>query len=171
MKYEEKIRVHLWDQMILIAFALALFYSVFDSVLYLMEFDVDFIERLLGPDRFEIWSRLTILCLFTFFGAHAQYTINQRKAAEVALRESEKRFRKAVLVALLVSFVFGTVFQIVKVPLLEREIEMVEIPERLAKLVKKEPQHSCRPQVPKPPTILAWWRTPICLISTLVRNF
>ena len=53
--------------------------------------------------------------------------------------ESEKRFRKAVLVALLVSFVFGTVFHIVKVPVLEREMEVVEIPERLAKLVKKEP--------------------------------
>ncbi|MGD9307296.1 MAG: ATP-binding protein, partial [Desulfobacterales bacterium] len=93
MTYTQKIRVHLWDQMILIAFALALFYSIFDSVLFLMEFDVDFIQRLLGPDKFEILSRLTILCLFTFFGAHAQYTINQRKIAETALRESEKRFR------------------------------------------------------------------------------
>jgi predicted nucleic acid-binding Zn-ribbon protein len=53
--------------------------------------------------------------------------------------ESERRFRKAVLVALLVSFVFGTLFHIVKVPVLEREIEVVEIPERLARLVKKEP--------------------------------
>ena len=53
--------------------------------------------------------------------------------------ESEKRFRKAVLVALLVSFVFGTLFHIVKVPVLEREMEVVEIPERLARLVKKEP--------------------------------
>jgi PAS domain S-box-containing protein len=96
MTYPAKIRVHLWDQMILIAFALALFYSVFDSVLYLLKFDVDFIERLLGPDKFEILSRLTILSLFTFFGAHAQYTINQRKIAETALRESEKRFRNII---------------------------------------------------------------------------
>jgi PAS domain S-box-containing protein len=96
MTYTEKIRVHLWDQMILIAFALALFYSVFDSVLYLLKFDVDFIQRLLGPDKFEIFSRLTILSLFTFFGAHAQYTINQRKMAETALRESEKRFRSII---------------------------------------------------------------------------
>ncbi len=97
MTYTEKIRVHLWDQMILIAFALALFYSVFDSVLYIfMEYDVDFFQRLLGPDISEIWSRVTILCLFAIFGAHAQYTINQRKAAETALRESEKRFRSII---------------------------------------------------------------------------
>ena len=53
--------------------------------------------------------------------------------------ESERRFRKAVLVALMVSFVFGTIFQLVTVPIPEREVAVVEIPKRLAKLVKKEP--------------------------------
>ncbi len=53
--------------------------------------------------------------------------------------ESERRFRRAVLVALMVSFIFGTIFQLVTVPEPEREIAEVEIPKRLAKLVKKEP--------------------------------
>ena len=94
---KQKIRVHMWDQMVLIGFGLALFYSVFDSVLYIFtEYDVDFFQRLLGPDLSEVWSRLTILCLFIIFGSHAQYTINQRKMAEEAMRRSEERYRRIV---------------------------------------------------------------------------
>ena len=94
---KQKIRVHLWDQMVLIGFGLALFYSVFDSLLYIFtEYDVDFFQRLFGPDLSEVWSRLTILCLFIIFGSHAQYTINQRKIAEEALRANEERFRRIV---------------------------------------------------------------------------
>ena len=94
MTLVKKVQVHFWDQFVLIGFALALFYSVFDSVLYIfLEYDVDFFNRLLGPDISEIWSRLTILCLFAIFGAHAQYTINQRTEAQEKLRQSEKRYR------------------------------------------------------------------------------
>jgi PAS domain S-box-containing protein len=94
---KQKIRVHLWDQMVLIGLGLALFYTVFDSILRIFtEYDVDFFDRIFGPDLSEIWSRLTILCLFIIFGSHAQYTINQRKIAEEALREGEERFRRIV---------------------------------------------------------------------------
>ncbi len=94
---KQTIRVHFWDQMVLIGFGLALFYSLFDSVLYLFtEYDVNFFQRLLGPGLSEIWSRLTILCLFIIFGSHAQYTINQRKLVEKALRDSEERYRRIV---------------------------------------------------------------------------
>ena len=40
--------------------------------------------------------------------------------------ESERRFRRAVLVALLVCFVFGTIFQLVKVPIPDRKVAVVE---------------------------------------------
>jgi hypothetical protein len=60
--------------------------------------------------------------------------------------ESERRFRRALLVALMICFVFGTIFQLVTVPIPDREKMVVEIPKRLAKLVKKEPP---RP-APKP---------------------
>ena len=97
MKEKKKIRVHLWDQMVLIGFGLALFYAVFDSVLYIfLSYDVDFFQRLLGPDISAIWSRIAILCLFVIFGSHAQFTINQRIAAEAALRESEEKFRTII---------------------------------------------------------------------------
>ncbi|MBE9543197.1 MAG: PAS domain S-box protein, partial [Proteobacteria bacterium] len=97
MKEKKKIRVHFWDQMVLIGFGLALFYTVFDSVLYIfLSYDVDFFQRLLGPDISAIWSRVAILCLFIIFGSHAQFTINQRTAAEAALRESEEKFRTII---------------------------------------------------------------------------
>lgn len=53
--------------------------------------------------------------------------------------ESERRFRRAILVALMVSFLFSTIFQLVTVPIPDREVAVVVIPERLARLVKKEP--------------------------------
>jgi PAS domain S-box-containing protein len=94
---KQKIRVHFWDQMVLIGFGLALFYSFFDSFLYLFtDYDVNFFQRLMGPDRSEIISRLIILCLFIIFGSHAQYTINQRKMVEERLRRSEERYRRIV---------------------------------------------------------------------------
>jgi two-component system sensor histidine kinase/response regulator len=97
IQIKQKIRVHFWDQMVLIGFGLALFYSVFDSVLYIFtEYDVNFFQRLFGPGLSEVWSRLTILCLFILFGSHAQYAVNQRKIAEQALRSSEERYRRIV---------------------------------------------------------------------------
>jgi PAS domain S-box-containing protein len=94
---KQKIQVHFWDQMVLIGFGLALFYSIFDSFLYLFtDYDVNFFQRLMGPGRSEIISRLIILCLFIIFGSHAQYTINQRKMVEARLRRSEERYRRIV---------------------------------------------------------------------------
>ena len=94
MKNIAKIRVRFWDQMVLIGIGLALFYTIFESILSIfLQVNVDFMQRIFGTGPSTIYGRLTILCLFAIFGSHAQYTINQRKAAEAALRESEERFR------------------------------------------------------------------------------
>ena len=94
---KKKLRVHIWDHMVLIGIGLALFYAVFESILYIfLSHDVDFFQRLVGPDMSAIWSRIAILCLFLIFGSHAQFTINQCSAAEAALRESEEKFRKII---------------------------------------------------------------------------
>jgi PAS domain S-box-containing protein len=94
MKTLPKIRVRFWDQMVLIGIGLALFYTVFESILSIfLQVNVDFMQRIFGTGPSTLYGRLTILCLFAIFGSHAQYTINQRKAAEAALRESEERFR------------------------------------------------------------------------------
>ena len=59
--------------------------------------------------------------------------------------ESESRFRRAVLVALFICLVFGASIRLIKVPIPDRSVTVVEIPERLVKLVKEER--------PKPPPV------------------
>jgi PAS domain S-box-containing protein len=94
MKTIPVIRVRFWDQMVLIGIGLALFYTIFEAILSIfLQVNLDFMQRIFGTGPSTIYGRLTILCLFAIFGSHAQYTINQRKTAEAALRESEERFR------------------------------------------------------------------------------
>jgi len=64
--------------------------------------------------------------------------------------ESERHFRRAVLVAMLFCFVFGSIIPLVRVPIMERSDAVVEIPERLAKLVKKEPPKPVPQPKPEP---------------------
>ena len=72
--------------------------------------------------------------------------------------ESERQFRRAVLVAMLVCIIFGTLIPMVRVPILDRSVEVVEIPERLAMLVKKEPPKPV--PVPRPEPKKAQEETP-----------
>jgi hypothetical protein len=53
--------------------------------------------------------------------------------------ESERNFRRALVAALAFCLIFGALIPIVHVPLPDRTANVVEIPERLAMLVKKEP--------------------------------
>jgi outer membrane biosynthesis protein TonB len=53
--------------------------------------------------------------------------------------ESERRIRLAALVALLICSLIGYLIPMIKVPIPDPAVDVVEIPERLAKLVKKEP--------------------------------
>jgi len=65
--------------------------------------------------------------------------------------ESEGYFRRAILVAFLISFVFGSLMYLVKVPLPDRSAAVPEIPERLVQLVKMEPPKPARMPMPKQP--------------------
>ncbi len=63
--------------------------------------------------------------------------------------ESERFFRRSVIIALLLCFLFGGIVPLVKIPVPDRATEMVEIPDRIAKLVKSVPVIPEPPPAPK----------------------
>jgi len=82
------------DSMVVTGIGLAGFYWVCESFMYFfLEPEANFFQHVLGPDMFQTWTRLLVLCLFVIFGSHVQYTINKRRAADDALRESEDKYR------------------------------------------------------------------------------
>jgi PAS domain S-box-containing protein len=94
MKNLIKNRVSVADSMVLIGIGLAASYWVLETILNIFTSrNVNFFNQLLGPDINEIWPRIIVFCLFIFFGSHVQFTINNRKKAEEALKESEEKYR------------------------------------------------------------------------------
>ena len=63
--------------------------------------------------------------------------------------ESERRFRRAVLVALFICFVLSSTISLIKVPVLDR-LAVVVVPERLVSLLKKEPPKPAPVRKPVP---------------------
>jgi len=64
--------------------------------------------------------------------------------------ESEKRFRIAVMVALLICFLLSGLIPMVNIPIPDRMAEVVKIPDRFARLVKKEPPRPVPQPKPEP---------------------
>jgi PAS domain S-box-containing protein len=94
MDNKNKLKTTLMDSMVVTGIGLAGFYWVCESFMYFfLEPEANFIQHVLGPDMFETWTRVMVLCLFLIFGSHVQYTVNKRKAADDALRESEEKYR------------------------------------------------------------------------------
>jgi PAS domain S-box-containing protein len=58
--------------------------------------DVAFIQRMTGPEFNDLFARLLVLSFFAIFGSHAQFTINQRRNAEAAMRISEEKYRTII---------------------------------------------------------------------------
>ncbi|MGD8257796.1 MAG: PAS domain S-box protein, partial [Desulfobacterales bacterium] len=82
------------DQMVIIGIFLAFLYWGLESLLDVFSPDeVNFYREIFGPNVSDVWLRLIVLCLFLIFGSHVQFTINKRKEAEQALKESEEKYR------------------------------------------------------------------------------
>ena len=83
--------------MALIGFGVAIFYWVIEALVYAMlPNDISFSQRLIGPQFNDLLTRFLVLSFFAIFGSHAQFTINQRKIAEAAMRESEEKYRTII---------------------------------------------------------------------------
>jgi PAS domain S-box-containing protein len=85
------------DSMVVAGIALAAMYWVCESFMFFfLEPEANFIQHLLGPNRFEVFTRLLVLCLFAVFTSHFHHTYNKRRLADKALLESEAKYRSIV---------------------------------------------------------------------------
>ena len=85
------------DHMVLIGFGLAVIYWLLDSFLSIFLSHDHFLEKMFGIDLYNVWGRIIVLCMFAIFGSHAQFTINERKAAAEKMERdaaTRERFRR-----------------------------------------------------------------------------
>jgi PAS domain S-box-containing protein len=87
-------RVDMADSMVLTAIFLAAAYWGLEALINLFSpEEISFYREIFGPHVGDMSMRIIVLCLFLIFGSHVQHTINNRKRAEQALRESEEKYR------------------------------------------------------------------------------
>jgi len=97
MKFSIKKPAALFDSVVVTGIALAAFYWICESFMYFfMKPEANFIQHLLGPNQFEIFTRLLVLCLFAIFISHYDYMFNKSRLADKALQESEEKYRTIV---------------------------------------------------------------------------
>lgn len=89
-------RVKMTDSMVLTAVFLSAAYLGLEALINLFSpGDISFYREIFGPNAGEMGMRVIVLCLFLIFGSHVQFTINNRKRAEQALLESERKLQQA----------------------------------------------------------------------------
>ena len=88
------------DSMVLAVIFIACIYWVLDSILNIFfENKFNLIAELIGPDLYDIYLRVIVLCLFVMFGSHAQSIINKLRDAKQKLNDSEELWRSLVATA------------------------------------------------------------------------
>jgi two-component system cell cycle sensor histidine kinase/response regulator CckA len=97
MKTKFKQPTAFFDSIVVTGIALAAFYWVCESFMYFfLKPEANFIQHLLGPNQFEIFTRLLVLCLFAIFTSHYNYMFNKNRQADKALQASEEKYRTIV---------------------------------------------------------------------------
>jgi PAS domain S-box-containing protein len=82
------------DSMVLTAIFLAVIYWGLEALINVFSpEEISFYREIFGARVGDMSMRIIVLCLFLIFGSHVQYTINNRKRAEQALRVSEEKYR------------------------------------------------------------------------------
>jgi len=91
---KNKLKNTIAESMVVTGIGLAAVYWVCESFMYFfLEPEANIFQIILGPDLFQVWTRILVLCIFAIFGSHVQYTYNKRRAADSALRESSEKYR------------------------------------------------------------------------------
>ncbi len=82
------------ESMILSGIIIATIYWLLDSILNIFfSQKLNLMQELVGPDLYDIYTRVIVLCLLIIFGSHAQVSINAIRKARDALRKSEESFK------------------------------------------------------------------------------
>jgi len=82
------------DSMMVAVIPIAIIYWIIDSILNIFFSDkYNIFAEIFGPELYEIYTRLIVLCILLIFGAHAQSSINKLTKTRDALRESEEDHR------------------------------------------------------------------------------
>ncbi len=83
--------------MVLSVIFIAIIYWILDSILNIFFSNkFNLVAELVGPDLYDVYLRVVVLCLFILFGSHAQAIINKLKDAKEKLNESEALWRSMV---------------------------------------------------------------------------
>ena len=85
------------DSMMLAVAAVSTVYWVLDSILNIFFSNkFNLIAQLIGPDLYDIYIRVVVLCLLVILGSHGQTIINRLRDAQQRLKESEELWRSLV---------------------------------------------------------------------------
>ena len=88
------------DSMVLAVIFIAIIYWTLDSILNIFFSNkFNLIAELIGPDLYDVYLRVIVMCLFILFGSHAQSIINKLKEAKQKLNESEELWRALIATA------------------------------------------------------------------------
>ena len=94
MKADSKIHISVMDSVVVTGIGLAAFYWICESFMYFfLDPEANFFHHFLGPDLFNVWTRVLVLCCFAIFGSHMQQTYNKSRLADQKLREQDEKYR------------------------------------------------------------------------------
>ncbi len=73
---------------------LAALYWVCESFMFFfLAPEANIFHHILGPNLFEVWTRLLVLCIFVIFVSHVRQDINKRRLAYEKMREQDIKYR------------------------------------------------------------------------------
>ena len=83
--------------MVLASIFLAIMYMAIDTILHVFYSNrFDLLAQIFGPDLYDIYTLIIVLCFFIILGSHAQYTINNLREKERELKEYQDHLEDLV---------------------------------------------------------------------------
>jgi two-component system, cell cycle sensor histidine kinase and response regulator CckA len=85
---------HWMDSIVVTGVGLAALYWVCESFMFFfLAPEANIFHHILGPNLFEVWTRLLVLCIFVIFVSHVRQDIDKRRLAFEKMREQDEKYR------------------------------------------------------------------------------